>query len=180
MKLLDTNIDIPRIVNDMEVFLGANNFWEERQLSLTSVTGENDWKCSIGSMTALPSSERMYSQLNKDLNGTYIAELITKYSQYYRWRLLHIPAGQCYSVHTDAYTGKTNKRIHIPITTNKDSYFCYYGDKPADGIETTVKFHHMELGNVYEVNTTKLHSAINYGKTSRYHMVGVRYEKELP
>ena len=60
---------------------------------------------------------------------------------------------------------------------NPDAYFCYYGDKPADGLETTVKYHHMPLGSAYEVNTSQLHSAINYGKTSRYHMVGVRYAK---
>ena len=106
-----------------------------------------------------------------------MGELIKEYNKYYRWRLLHIPAGQCYSVHSDAYTSKINKRIHIPITTNPDAYFCYYGDKPADGLETTVKYHHMPLGSAYEVNTSQLHSAINYGKTSRYHMVGVRYAK---
>jgi len=177
MELLDTNIDVQRLNAAMEQLLSANDFWDRRQISLTSLTGNNDWDCSTGSLKDLPKPERMYSELNNELEGTYIAELISRYSKYYRWRLLHIPPGQCYSVHSDAFTPSINKRIHIPITTNKDSYFCYYSEKPADGLETKVTFHHMELGNVYEVNTSKLHSAVNYGKTPRYHIVGVRYAK---
>jgi hypothetical protein len=176
MEIIATDIDTNRLYEDMSLLLGANNFWDERQISLTSVTGENDWTCSIGSALQLSKPERMYSQINKDLEGTYIAELITKYNNYYRWRLLHIPPGQCYTIHTDAYSERVNKRLHIPVETNDDSYFCYYGDKPANGLETTVKFHHMALGNAYEVNTSQLHSAINWGTTSRFHIVGVRYE----
>tara|TARA_B110000285_G_scaffold103428_1_gene117726 strand:+ start:1210 stop:1752 length:543 start_codon:yes stop_codon:yes gene_type:complete len=177
MDTLSTTIQTDRLQTEMDAFLGHYNFWELRQISLTSLTGDDDWTCSVGSALALQKPERMYSQLNKYLEGTYMGELIKEYNKYYRWRLLHIPAGQCYSVHSDAYTSKINKRIHIPITTNPDAYFCYYGDKPADGLETTVTYHHMPLGSAYEVNTSQLHSAINYGKTSRYHMVGVRYEK---
>ena len=176
IEILDTNVDIVSLQTDVEYFLSTHDFWEERQISLTSITGNNDWFCSIGSMKDLPRPEKSYSFLNQDLKGTYIAELINKYKKFYRWRLLHIPPGQCYSVHTDAYPDKVNKRIHIPVITNDESYFCYYGDKPGNDVETTVSFHNLKVGNVYEVNTSKLHSAINYGTTPRFHIVGVRYE----
>ncbi|MDA8915668.1 hypothetical protein N9I01_00415, partial [bacterium] len=181
MKILERdNIDIERLYKEMSLFLSSHNFWEQRQISITSITGDNDWTASIGKIADLDSPERMYSQLNKDLEGTYIAELVAYYKKYYRWRLLHIPPGQTYSIHSDAFPqnlSKINKRIHIPICTNADSYFCYYGDKPSDGVETTVRFHHMPVGSTYEVDTNNYHTAVNFGKTSRYHLVGVRYEK---
>lgn len=179
MKILagtDT-IDVARLEEDMNNILGVNKLWGETQVSLTSVTGEDEWFCSTGSMAGSFRAERMYSTVNKSLEGTYLAELIREYSQYYRWRLLCVDPGHTYSIHSDAYGGATNKRIHIPVTSNDDCYFAYYGSKPGDGVETTVKFHRMPLGGVYEVNTSNLHSAINYGYTTRYHMVGVRYEK---
>ena len=177
IEILSNDVDVQRLHNDVELFLSTHDFWNERQISLTSIDGNNDWFCSIGSMRDLPRPEKSYSFLNKDLQGTYIAELISRYSKFYRWRLLHIPPGQCYSVHTDAYPEKINKRIHIPVMSNEQSYFCYYGDKPGDNVETTVSFHHLAVGKIYEVNTSCLHSAINYGLTSRYHIVGVRYER---
>ena len=195
-EIISTNIDAPLLEKELYILLGANNFWERSQISLTSLDGENDWTCTTGGSHRLTAQYRNfranaktvniegeYKILNKDLEDTYIGELIKEYNQYYRWRLLNITPGKCYTVHTDAppqgrFSNFTNKRIHIPITTNPEAFFCYHSDMPADGLETPVKFHHMPLGSAYEVNTSLLHGAVNYGRTPRYHMVGVRYEKQ--
>ena len=176
IEILSEEVDVEQLQYDLENFLSEYQFWDERQVSLTSADGNNDWFCSIGSMKDLPKPEKSYSFINTGIDGTYIAQLIRQYKKFYRWRLLCIPPGQCYSVHTDAYPNKVNKRIHIPILSNDQSYFCYYGDKPGDGVKTSVEFYHLEPGKIYEVNTSRLHSAINYGITPRYHLVGVRYE----
>ena len=176
IEILADNVDIEKLQHELDQFLSQHNFWDQRQISLTSVDGNNDWFCSTGSMKDLPKPEKSYSFINSDISNTYIADIITQYKKFYRWRLLCIPPGQCYSVHTDAYPNKINKRIHIPILSNNQSYFCYYDDKPGNGVKTSVEFHHLEPGNIYEVNTSRLHSAINYGITPRYHIVGVRYE----
>lgn len=180
MKILagTDKIDVARLQKDMEGIYGVNDLWGEPQVSLTSLNADDDWFCSVGSFGAqYRKPERMYSQVNKSLEGTYIAELIREYKRYYRWRILLVNPGQTYTVHSDAYGDRINKRIHIPIITNEDCYFCYYSEKVGDSIEATVKHHHMPLGGVYEVNTSNLHCAVNYGQTARYHMVGVRYEK---
>jgi hypothetical protein len=177
IELLSSEIDHKRLYQDMDKLLSDHNLWSVRQISLTSVTGADDWDCSIGRIVDLPYKERMYSEINYSLKNTYIAELIEKYKKFYRWRLLHIPAGQCYSVHRDALgPNQLNKRIHIPVQTNDKSFFCYHNNLPAHDTETTVSYHHLEVGKAYEVDTTGYHSAINYGKTSRYHIVGVRYK----
>jgi len=180
MELLDKDIiDTQRLYDDMSLFLSRNDFWDRRQISLTSVTGDNDWTSSIGRVAKLGNSERLYRAINKDIEGSYMAELIQQYKQYFRWRLLLVPCNTTYTIHTDNFhvgTNKVNKRIHIPICTNPGSYFCYYGAKAGDGVETTVKFHHLPIGSTYEVNADSFHTAVNFGDTPRYHMVGVRYE----
>lgn len=183
MKILPSNIRLDQLEKEVVDFLGRHSFWDERQISLQSVTGDNDWFCSVGKIHSLDYREKAYSVLNKDLNGTYIAELINEeYKEYYRWRMLLIPPHQHYSVHSDLLhnpaTGKTkeNRRIHIPVISNPDAFFCYFDDKPEDGTKTTVEYYNLQPGKVYEVNTSRLHSAVNYGDKTRIHLVGVRYE----
>jgi hypothetical protein len=65
MDTLSTTIQTDRLQTEMDAFLGHYNFWELRQISLTSLTGDDDWTCSVGSALALQKPERMYSQLNK-------------------------------------------------------------------------------------------------------------------
>jgi hypothetical protein len=176
IEVLDTDIDVPQLQKDMNLLLGSNSLWDRRQVSLTSITGEDDWDCSVGTITGLKKPERLYSVLNKSLQGTYMGDLIQKYNLFYRWRLLCVAPGQTYSVHRDALGPKLNKRIHIPIITNPGAFFCFYDRAPADCAVASVRFHNLLPGLVYELNTTGFHTAVNHGSESRYHIVGVRYE----
>jgi hypothetical protein len=177
IKVVDTDIDIQRLSAEMHDVISENNLHHLPQISLTSISGDNDWECSAGSLMDLPNPEKYYCVINNALTGTYIAELLQRYHRFYRWRLLIRHPGTTYTVHTDNVNIDTvNKRLHIPVITNDQSYFCFYDQKPADGVITKVKHHHMTPGKVYEVNTSLFHTAVNYGKTSRYHIVGVTYE----
>jgi len=176
MKVLDTTVDAGMLVKDLELFLSTYNLWDEKQISLTSISGNNDWDCTTGSMLDMPKPERYYSTLNDGLQNTYMGELIKKYKNYYRWRLLCVTPMSTYTIHHDTFENKINKRIHIPITTNEHAYFCFFDKEPSDGEEVKETYYNLKPGTVYEANTSILHTAINHGQTSRYHMVGVRYE----
>jgi hypothetical protein len=83
-----------------------------------------------------------------------------------------------YSIHPDGLPFRENIRLHIPVITNSKAFLTFYDVMPGD--DTTVRVYHANLkaGNSYEVNTTKLHTAVNYGDHDRYHIVGVKYIKE--
>jgi hypothetical protein len=177
IKVLDTDIDVDRLAAEVRKLISENNLQDRSQISLTSISGDNDWDCSVGSLMNLAKPERYYSVLNSALTDTYIAQLLTKYKRFYRWRILIRHPGTTYTVHTDsASKAVINKRLHIPVISNPDSYFCFYDQKPADGLSVVVKHHVMLPGNVYEVNTSLYHTAVNYGNMPRYHIVGVTYD----
>ena len=64
----------------------------------------------------------------------------------------------CYSVHKDL-----TPRIHIPIITNPQN-FIVFKYSPME---------HLSLGNVYWVDTTQYHTAINGSDDARLHLVGI-------
>lgn len=63
----------------------------------------------------------------------------------------------CYTFHSDS-----SPRIHVPIITNKESFLVFM----HSGI------HHLEIGKVYWVDTTQIHSAMNGSSEWRLHLVG--------
>lgn len=202
IKELDSQrINIDRITHELKNLLGEFSLWGRSQVSITSITGDNDWECSVGRLDSLSHPEEEYSVINEALQGSYTEQVInTHFSNFYRWRLLTLRFGDQYTVHSDAATYASvapvayeqstklqqrmnqkisklrNRRVHIPIETNPDAYFCYHSHKPGDGVEATIKYHHLAYGKIYEVDTSVLHTAINYGKEPRVHLVGVRYE----
>lgn len=174
-KLLGT-VNTPVLQKDVTNLLDQIDGWHYDQISLTSPTGNDEWLCSTGRIVDLKFPEKYYSTINKSLEGTYIHTLINQYKDYYRWRLLHLHAMSTYTVHCDSLSDKQNLRLHIPVWTNKDCYLSFYSDKVEDGKELSVTNHHLAESNVYEINTTSWHSAVNYSGESRWHIVGVRYE----
>lgn len=177
IKTVHTDIDHHALHSEIKEFLGTHGLWNHQQVSLTSISGDNDWECSVGKIHMLKYPERYYSTINKSIENTYIAELINRYPDYYRWRLLRIDARSCYSIHSDRNAGdKLNVRLHIPVNTNPDSFMCFYPEYPVPGKDMMVRYEHMPAGSTYKVNTTGLHTAINHGLEYRYHIVGVKYE----
>ena len=169
-------IDTHQIWQDLYPVRVEYNLLNEDQISLTSISGDNDWKCSIGKMKDLQYPERYYSTLNKAFENTSIDLLVQKYPQFYRWRLLRVAPKQTYSVHQDSLGEKNNIRIHIPVKTNERAFLAFYLQVPLNTKETGVKHYHLEEGKSYFVNTSGFHTAVNYGDDNRYHIVGVRYE----
>ena len=86
--------------------------------------------------------------------------------------MLRLDSHSNYSIHSDSDNGKKNIRVHIPVITNPDAYLMFFDER------TEPKMYHLEAGCSYRVNTTGFHSAINFGWQDRYHIVGVKYEKE--
>jgi hypothetical protein len=175
IKLVDSDIDVARLSDEVFALITEHNLSERQQISLTSLDGSNDWDAGSGKIRDLPHPEERYNIVNAALQQLYIAELIQRYSRFYRWRLLKLAPKQSYSVHRDGID-RVNYRLHIPVVTNSESLFSFYSTRPGDKVRANVYFEHLALGNSYEVNTSNFHTAVNYGNTDRYHIVGVRYE----
>jgi hypothetical protein len=173
---LPSKINIFKLQANLRNLLSQHNLHNNDQVTLTSIDGKDDWTGGNGKTNQLLFPEADYNILNESLTNTYIGSIIYKYSNFYRWRLLKIKSKQTYSIHADAYSGQVNKRIHVPIITNPDAFFVFYDQQPSDNSTITIQSHNLKVGKVYEVNTTGYHTAVNYGLTDRYHLVGVRYE----
>lgn len=173
VKHIDNDIDTDRLQKELDNLLAEHSLESNTQISVTSIMGDDDWTCSIG-RDQLKFKERFYSTINKSLEGTYLHSMLTRYSQYYRWRILKLSPKTTYSVHNDFNGRDDNLRLHIPIKTNEESFLCFFNDVPTSGSKIDVTFEHLLLGNSYEVNTTGWHTAVNYGTTDRFHLVGIR------
>ena len=141
------------------------------QIAITSLDGNDDWHSTWGKK--LKYNERFYSTLNKSLQGTIFEEIINQYSNYYRWRLLNVQGNKTYTIHQD---GPKNKRIHIPITTNDQCFLCFYDGIPTHEAVNKVSHYHLQVGKVYEIDSSGYHTAVNYGDDDRWHLVGVRQD----
>lgn len=177
VKLVHTDIDHKRLAEEVLRFLVVNALVDCDQVGLTSVTGEDDWTGAVGKIKSMDHPERFYKTINKSLANTYIAELLDRYPDYYRWRLLRLCPKQTYTVHRDSmFKDKRNFRLHIPVITNPDTYLMFMNNRPSHDTVTETYCYHMEVGNSYQIETTGFHTAVNYGNENRYHIVGVRYE----
>jgi len=161
------------LFNELLQIIDTHNLQDLNQISLTSIDGNDDWTCSIGSILELPYREKLYSKINNSLEGTYIHKLIEENNQYYRWRAMKMPPHATYSIHKDGQKGVTNIRCHIPVVTNDQAYMIFFGEDKNNKNPT---LNHMECGKIYEVNTTQYHSALNFGGEDRWHIIGVKYE----
>lgn len=177
VQVIDSNIDHSSIWNELyNLVIVKHDLGDLDQISLTSIDGNDDWLCSVGRLNELQYPERYYSTLNKTLVGTELEKLLSRYPEYYRWRLMRLEPKRTYSVHRDGNDKADNIRMHIPLQTNEGSFLCFYVTVPLNKEFSMVKHEHLELGNSYEVNTSGFHTAVNYGHTNRYHIVGVKYE----
>jgi hypothetical protein len=118
---------------------------------------ETSWTNGVGRIDQLDhQDEHLYNFINKELEGSKLAEIIKKYKAF-RTRIMILPPRQCYSIHADP-----TPRLHIPIITNKQSWMIW----PHLNI-----CENMRLGKIYWTNTTKHHSFLNGGETARVHVV---------
>ena len=179
VKQLDSFVDHTKLQKDFEhlndtVLFDPNS----GQISITSIDGNNDWNCSVGKIHQLDKPEKFYRVLNRTLQGSEFERIVEAYPQYYRWRLMQLASRSNYSVHSDSNgDNKRNKRIHIPIITNDQAYLMFFNEPPQDNKSVNVTYHNLKVGNIYEINTTNYHTAVNHGNKPRWYIVGVRYEE---
>lgn len=176
VQVIDTNIDHEKLSHEVKHLIQSHNLEKYSQISLTSIGGNDDWFCSVGKIKDINHPERYYSTINHSVVGTYIHDLILKYSSFYRWRLMKLTPKTTYTIHPDGDQNHNNFRLHIPVITNPDCFLCFFNQKPESGKDINVRYEHLSVGKSYEVNTTNLHTAVNYSFADRYHIVGVRYE----
>lgn len=129
-----------------------------KQCSLQNREGGEPFISGTGSIP-LGNDIKEFHILNDVFKGTVFEELITTYKMY-RTRFMWVNARACYKPHKD-----DSPRIHFPLVTNTFARF-YFPDLTTDHMT------HLEAGKIYWVDTTKQHSFINFGDSSRLHLVG--------
>ena len=176
VEVLDTNIDVSRLREEISSLMIRYDLTLLTQVSLTSLTGDNDWYSANGKISNLKYPERYFKSINEGIKDTYLEECIKRYKDFYRWRILKLSPKQSYSIHSDGDGVNNNIRLHIPIITNDLAFLAFYDQLPNHQQTSKVYYEHLPVGASYRVNTTHLHTAVNYGTTDRYHLVGVKYE----
>lgn len=75
--------------------------------------------------------------------------------------------------HRDTMPNQYGVRLHIPLETNEECFFCYpLPDHNSLPVNDQEERHHMKAdGSVYLVNVSRLHRIINRGSTRRVHII---------
>ncbi len=172
VELLEQDtIDTSRLITD--VMNVRNMHPDENQFCITNVLGDNN--LFDGAMTCMNPAD--FTKLNTYFYDTYLEELVDKHKQFYRWRILCIPIKKTYSIHRDSIEGGMhNQRIHIPVVTNPKSFLVFYERPMEDSGTQQIEYHNLKAGNVYLVDTTNYHTAVNYDfDGERIHIVAERF-----
>ena len=147
-------------------------FPDQTQFAITSKLGDNNFTEGAGSH---PSPE-LFNRINTYFQDSIVNELVSDFPDYYRWRILCMPPRKTYSVHRDGDVKNQNQRLHIPVISNPDAFLMFYEYKPLGNGAQRVEHHNLKVGEIYEVDTTGFHTAVNYHPTAeRIHIVAERF-----
>lgn len=151
-----------------------SEFPDQTQFAITSKLGDNNFTEGAGTH---PSPE-LFNRINTYFQDSIVNDLVSDFPDYSRWRILCMPPRRTYSVHKDGVRkGQRNLRLHIPVVTNPDAFLMFYEYKPLGNGAQRVEHQHLEVGEIYEVNTTGFHTAVNYHPTAeRIHIVAERFQ----
>ena len=173
---LSIQIDQKQILDDVEFILEQTPLWPNQQISLTSVTGNDDWDCSIGKIADLKHKESDVTVINNSIKDRYIGQLIESLApNYCRWRIMNKARRTCYSVHNDG--SEHIIRLHIPVITNDQNFLMFYTQQPLasdTGTDISIKHYNLQVGNAYLMRTNYLHSAVNFSNEDRIHIVATQ------
>lgn len=167
--LCEEVLDIMKRVNDLYPNGGLHG---HTQIVLTTKTGDpEDWFDGVGYHGA----PHLFCNINSSLHDSYIEKLIQQYPDYNRWRIMQSNPRTTLSIHCD---GQFNKRIHIPVISNKDAWLAFYEEKPTKDGSINVYHANLKPGSVYKVNTSGWHTAVNYaGNECRIHIIAEKNSK---
>ena len=146
---------------------------EQSQYVITSKTGDNNFTEGAGT----EGTPENYNTINTYFEESIVNKLVTDFPDYYRWRILCIKPRQTYSIHNDGWReGFKNKRLHIPVITNPDAFLVFYESKLLGNGAQRIEHHNLKVGEIYEVDTTGYHTAVNYHPSEeRIHIVAERF-----
>lgn len=172
IRKLHTDINTDLILKEIQFLL--DEYPNESQLSLYSLTGNNEWFSGVGSPSGKPYA---YNKINQELKDTYTSSVLSRYKGYYRWRILRLKFTENYTIHADRGDDRSLKyhyRIHIPLITNPKALVMFFKNGVCDTNEGLAKWHNLETGNGYLFNAGILHTALNGNTRDRIHIVGQR------
>ena len=149
-------------------------FPDQTQFVITSKTGDNNFTQGAGT----EGRPEDYNTINTYFDESIVSDLITKFPDYVRWRILCVRPRQTYSIHNDGWRkGYKNKRLHIPVVSNPDAFLVFYESKLVGNGSQRIEHHNLKVGEIYEVDTTGYHTAVNYHPSEeRIHIVAERFE----
>ena len=152
----------------------ATTFLSElyEQIPITELTEGSDYTLPLAGHRDVKYDERNYTTLVECLRGTYVEEVIKMFkSPATRARFIIKKPGAHILPHMD-YDTTYSVRYFIPLKTNDQCFLAFFDNKECEN----AKFYNLKPNNVYELNTTGYHTAINFSAEPRWHLVGVKYE----
>jgi len=96
-------------------------------------------------------------QINNDIQDTPLGRVLASLGPIGQSRLLRLESGETYTAHTDP-----DDRIHLAIVTNPHSYLIDIANNNLYHIEAN--------GQLWHMDTSRLHTASNWGSTMRIHL----------
>ena len=169
----ENTVDVKRLQKEVNVIRREHG--GEIQVCLNNNGTDND----VTSGNGKSHSPQTYTHLNSMFEGTYMAELISQFPEYFRWRIMCIKPKSTYSIHADHYFMEKfyNIRVHIPVVTNPDSYLVFFDNELGTQGKETIEYYNLQAGNVYKANTSRLHTAFNFNEDfERIHIVGETFQ----
>ena len=173
VELLKTNaVNIEILQKEVLEFRAL--YPEQTQFCITSEHGDDNLFEGAG---FYPDNALELTKVNKSFKGSYIESLVDDYPEYFRWRIMCIKPKTTYSVHRDSIEGgNKNQRIHFPVHTNPESYLVFYEKPLTPQGNQNIEYYHLQEGNIYLVDTTGYHTAVNYDhKQERIHIIAERF-----
>jgi hypothetical protein len=182
VQLLDFNIDIDTLRQDMFSFI-ANNKFSYNAVSLRLPAGQDNYidpdevleATAVGSYEYISETAKIspinskhnkeYQVWHSDLKDTYVTRLVPQLENLIGLKIGRIRLGWLmpdagYPMHLDLEP----MRLHIPLITNNSSYFIHDS-----------KLYQMQYGKLYHLITTGIHTAWNFGKLPRLHLIFSTY-----
>ena len=182
IQLLDFDIDIETLRKDMFNFI-ANNKYGYHATSLRIPLNKTDYIDSneileatgvqsyihtansnkIDALNNTPNDQ--YINWHHDLENSYVTELVPQLEALCGFSIGRIRLGWLmpdsgYSMHLDFEP----MRLHIPLITNDCAYLIHEN-----------KIYNMKYGKLYHLITTGIHTAWNFGKLPRLHLIFSTY-----
>ena len=179
VQSLDFEFDLEQVRREIFKFIVDNNFGfsavslrlPENENNFTSDTEIlEDTGVDIHELTTPPypynvKDNSEYLKWHPDLINSYVASLVPRLEEYCGFKIGRIRLGWLqpnsgYPMHVDLEP----LRLHIPLFTNSLAYIIH-----------DEKMYNMKYGKLWHLISTKIHTAYNFGKLPRLHLIFSTY-----